>query len=415
MQRHKIRALSWALYDWANSGFATTVMAGFFPLFFKQFYCAGVDPTTSTARLGWATSLASLAVAIMAPLAGAVADAQGSKKRFLLIFTLSGAFSTAALTLVGHGQWFPALCLYCTALFSFSGGNVFYDSLLNTVAGPKHRDSVSSMGFSLGYLGGGILLTLNVTFLLYPDWWGIGSTEAAVRISFLSVAVWWCIFSVPLFINVDERQPDKYTSISVKTALIRLKNTLTRIQQQRSPFIFLIAYWFYMDGVSSVIRMAVDYGLSIGLGSKGLISALLIVQFVGFPATLVMEKLARRIGTANTIICSIITYAAVTIWASRMENVLEFYLLAVVIGMVQGSIQALSRSLFSNMIPEGEEAELFGFYNIVGRFAAIIGPLLIGTIASLTGSPRIGILSLLPLFLIGGITLMYARAGTAGT
>ncbi len=390
-------------------------MAGFFPLFFKQFYCAGVDPTTSTARLGWATSLASLAVAIMAPLAGAVADAQGSKKRFLLIFTLSGAFSTAALTLVGHGQWFPALCLYCTALFSFSGGNIFYDSLLNTVAAPQHRDSVSSLGFSLGYLGGGILLTLNVTFLLYPDWWGIDSTEAAVRLSFLSVAVWWCIFSVPLFINVPERQPEKYTTISVKTAFTRLKSTFARIQHQRRPFMFLIAYWFYMDGVSSVIRMAVDYGLSIGLGAKGLISALLIVQFIGFPATLAMGKLARRLGTANTIICSIVTYATVTIWASRMENVLEFYLLAVVIGMIQGSIQALSRSIFSNMIPEGEEAEFFGFYNIVGRFAAIIGPVLIGTVAAFTGNPRIGILALLPLFFIGGITLMYSRAGTAET
>lgn len=402
------RIIAWALYDWANSGFATTVMAGFFPLFFKQFYCSGTDPALSTARLGWAGSGASLAVALMAPFAGAAADALGLKKRFLLLFTVAGAGATACLVLPGQGQWLPAVILYAAALFCFAGANIFYDSLLNAVAAPEQRDFVSSLGFSLGYLGGGILLALNVSFTLWPSSWGITSPESAVRISFFSVALWWIVFSIPLFLKVPEPALRKRTK-AISSAWIRLCATFTRIRSLKAPLSFLLAYWFYMDGVSSVIRMAVDYGLSIGLGTRGLISALLLVQFIGFPATLLMGKISEYAGTRRTILAAIAVYAGVTVWASGMSTSAEFYVLAAVIGMVQGGIQALSRSFFSSMIPAGEEAEFFGFYNITARFAAVIGPALIGTVTLLTGSARMGIMALLPLFAAGGGLLMFSR------
>ncbi len=400
------RILSWAFYDWANSGFATTVMAGFFPLFFKQFFCAGVDPTISTARLGWAGSGASLLVAIIAPFAGAAADSLGMKKRFLLFFTIAGAGATALLAMPGKGQWLPALVLYATALFCFASGNIFYDSLLNSVAPTGQRDFVSSLGFSLGYLGGGLLFALNVAFALWPSVWGITSSASAVRISFISVSLWWVVFSIPLFLKVPEQRIFQHPG-TISAALTHLGSTFKKIRSLKKPFMFLLAYWFYMDGVSSVIRMAVDYGLSIGLGSRGLILALLLVQFTGFPATLVMGKLAERAGTRKTIVLTIAVYAGVTIWASGMESSVEFYMLAIVIGMVQGGIQALSRSLFSEMIPQGDEAEFFGFYNITGRFAAVMGPALIGTVTILTGNARLGILALLPLFIAGVALLMF--------
>ena len=399
------KALSWALYDWANSGFATTVMAGFFPLFFKQFYCAGIEPAISTARLGWGSSAASLAVALFAPFAGAAADACTGKKRLLLWFTTGGTVATALLALPEQGQWAAAIGIYACALFLFAGGNIFYDSLLADVAGPEERDRVSSLGFALGYLGGGILLLLNIGMVLMPSVFGIAGKEQAVRLSFILVALWWLIFSLPLFFRVTENRTLQCDSKSVGKIITRLADTFLRIRAKRAALLFLAAYWLYMDGVSSIIRMAVDYGLSIGIGSKGLLGALLLVQFTGFPATLLMSHVAERIGTRNTLIVGITAYASVTLWASIMNTVQEFFILAAAIGLFQGSLQALSRSFFSRLIPRGREAEFFGFYNIVGRFAAILGPALIGTVAIYTGSTRAGILVLLPIFAAGAILL----------
>ncbi len=403
-------AIAWALYDFANSGFATTVMAGLFPIFFKKFFCAGIDPAISTARLGWGNSAASLAVALIAPFAGAAADACTGSKRILLWLTLSGALFTALLAVPAQGQWLLALSFYGAALFSFAGGNIFYDALLNSVALPGERDRVSSLGFALGYLGGGILLVANALMVTSPERWGIGSAEQAVRLSFLTVSVWWMVFSMPLFLAVQEDG----RSVSCDTAALeaifsRIRGTFLHLRSMKGPLVFLAAYWLYMDGVSSVIRMAVDYGLSIGIDTKGLITALVIVQFTGFPATLIMGRAAERFGTRNTILAGIAAYGAVTVYASLMHTIEEFMVLAAVIGLFQGSLQALSRSFFAQMVPRGSEAEFFGFYNIMGRFAAVLGPAMIGTVAAMTGSSRAGILVLLPMFGAGGFLLMKVK------
>lgn len=411
------KIISWALYDWANSGFATTVMAGFFPLFFKQFYCAGADAAHSTARLGWTVSSASLLVALMAPVAGVIADTGSCRKGFLLFFTIVGITATGAMALPSHGQWILAAVLYLIAVVGFSSGNIFYDALLPAVAPPEARDIVSSFGFALGYLGGGILLAVNVAMTLKPSMWGISSPESAVRLSFISVALWWLLFSIPLFLSGPEETFSKPLPAGklLARSFSRLRQTFRKIHTLRTLFLFLLAYWFYIDGVSSVIRMAVDYGLSIGLGTQGLISALLLVQFVGFPATLLMGRVAERFGARRTIMWAIGAYMAVVLWASGMEKTWEFYLLAAIIGMVQGGIQAMSRSIFSCMIPEGAEAEFFGFYNIVGRSAAVMGPAMMGTITLWTGSARTGILALIPLFAAGGILLEFSGKSRVDT
>ncbi len=408
--------ISWAFYDWASSGFATTVMAGFFPLFFKQFYCAGTDAALSTARLGWGVSAAGLIVAFMAPAVGAAADSGACRKRFLLIFSSAGVFATAALAVPEKGAWQAALLCYVAAMVGFSGGNIFYDALLPVVAPPQRRDMVSSLGFALGYLGGGILLAVNAAMVIWPGGWGISSAESAVRLSFVSVALWWFLFSIPLFLYVPEHGTGLQCSGRFMVrSFSRLRRTFSNIRSLRRPFLFLLAYWFYIDGVSSVMKMAVDYGLSIGLGARGLIMALLLVQLVGFPATCVLGWLAERLGARRIILLAIGVYTAVIGWASGMENIREFYLLAAVIGGVQGGIQAMSRSLFSRMIPAGEEAEFFGFYNIVGRFAAIMGPALVGTVTLWAGSARAGILALIPLFIAGAILLLVSGARYADT
>ena len=399
--------VAWALYDWANSGFATSVMAGFFPLFFKQYFCSGVDAAVSTARLGWVVSAAALAVAVIAPFAGAAADAAGIKKNMLGLFTVLGAGATALLAVPGPGQWLLASSLYFAAVVGFSSGNIFYDSLLPAVAGTGQRHRVSSLGFALGYLGGGLLFAINIAMVVRPGFFTLSSMHAAVKASFVSVAVWWLAFSIPLFLFVREPSSGRreFNLEFVTESLKRLGSTFYDLLLLKTPMIFLAAYWFYMDGVSSVIRMAVDYGLSIGLGTSGLMGALLLVQAVGVPSTLVMGRLAERLGARRVILATILIYVGVVISASRLTGVGEFFLLAAVIGSAQGGIQALSRSLFASMIPRGEEAEFFGFYNIIGRFSAIAGPALIGMLTLWSGSARTGILALVPLFAAGGVLL----------
>lgn len=405
----------WAMYDWANSAFATTVMAGFFPVFFKDYWNTGVDPTTSTFRLGMANSLASLLVVMLAPLLGAIADCMGRRKALLFSFVFLGVLMTGGLYLVNQGDWFLAAFLYVLALIGFSGSNVFYDSLLPFVSRKDDLDHTSALGFSLGYLGGGLLLLLNVMMTLHPGWFGLADGTAAVRISFLMVAVWWLVFSLPLMLLVDE--PDgEASSLSMKVlqqGFIRIWQTLHEVRQLRNVWLFLVAYWLYIDGVDTIVRMAVDYGLSLGFDRNSLIVALLITQFTGFPSALAFGWLGGRYGPKAGIYSGLLIYIFVTFWASVMDSATEFYYLAFTIGLAQGGIQALSRSMYARMIPAGRSAEFFGFYNMLGKFAAIIGPVMIGWVGVLTGNPRIGILSLLVLFIAGGGILMKVKVATS--
>ena len=372
----------WAMYDWANSAFATTVMAGFFPIFFKQYWSIGADVNQSTAMLGFGNSIASLLVALMAPILGAIADRGSFKKKFLISFAYLGVLMTAGLYLVGKGEWLVAIFVYVMGVIGYSGANIFYDSLLPSVADESKVDSVSSLGFAMGYLGGGLLFFLNVVMTLQPTIFGLADAGEAVRWSFVSVALWWGTFTIITIAWVPEPESGKNESTenSVREGFNQLYRTFQEIRHLKTVLLFLLAYWFYIDGVDTIVKMAVDYGITIGFESNDLIIALLIVQFVGFPAALIFGRLGEHWGVRPSIFLGIGVYIAVTIWGSMMREKYEFYVLAVVIGLVQGGIQALSRSYYSRLIPKNQAAEYFGFYNMLGKFAAILGPALMGVV-----------------------------------
>jgi UMF1 family MFS transporter len=400
--------LAWAFYDWANSAFATTIMAGFFPIFFKQYWASDLSATESSFQLGLGNSLASLVVVGAAPLIGAIADRGGLKLRLLLLFTVLGVAMTAGLYLVAQGNWVMALLLYVLAQLGFSAGMVCYDALLLAVAPPDRWDFTSALGYGLGYLGGGLLFAVNVLMVSYPGWFGLDGAGEAVRVAFLTVAAWWALFSVPVFLLVREPPPPEGEGAGgwrVRAAFSSLVDTFRHIRAVRPAFLFLMAYWLYIDGVDTVVRMAVDYGLSIGFAAEGLMTALLITQLVGFPAALAFGRLGERHGPKFGIGVAILVYLVTIAWASQMDSEAEFYALAVVIGLVQGGIQSLSRSLFARLIPAERAGEFFGFYNMLGKFAAVIGPVLMGWVGVISGSPRIAILSVGVLFVLGALLL----------
>jgi UMF1 family MFS transporter len=401
-------AWSWALYDWANSAFATTVMAGFFPIFFKSYWASNLSDAESTFAIGSVNSLVGLLIAFSAPVLGALADAGDSKRKFLFSFAFLGIIATGYLFFIPESSWKLAVVFYGIGVIGFSGGNIFYDSLLVTVSKEKERNRVSALGFSLGYLGGGILFLLNVAMFLYPNWFGLENQIEAVLWSFLSVAVWWLIFSLPIYLNVKEpiqNASKKQINTVIDDAFENLLNTAKSIKKFKSAVIFLLAYFLYMDGVDTIIRMATSYGSDIGLSATSMIQALLLTQFIGFPATLVFGYYADRFGYKYSLSFAIIVYIFVVLFSSQMDTALEFYIIASVIGLVQGGVQAISRSFFSTLIPENKAAEFFGFYNFIGKSSVFLGPFMVSGIALITGSPSYGILSLLILFIPGLILL----------
>ena len=403
------RVFSWALYDWANSVFATTVMAGFFPVFFKAYWSTGADAVTSTAQLGFANSIASVFILIAAPILGAIADGGGARKKYLGVFTALGIVMSAGLWFVAQGDWAMAALVYVLATVGFSGGIIFYDALIVSVSPANRYDEVSAFGFSLGYIGGGILFAVNVAMTLSPETFGLPGPAEAVRLSFLMVAVWWLVFSIPLFRHVPEPPRTGEAASAVASGLRSLAKTLREHRTHRMAGVFLIAYFFYIDGVHTIIRMAVDYGLSLGFPAESLIVALLITQFVGFPAALVFGLVARRVGPKPTLYFGVVVYVGVTIYAYFMTSVIEFYILAVVVGLVQGGVQAISRSLYARFVPPAQSGEFFGFFNMLGRFAAIVGPSLVAITGLLTGSSRLGILSVIVVLVIGAVLLGFVR------
>lgn len=398
---------AWALYDWANSAFSTTVVAGFFPIFFKQYWSEGADVTMSTLRLGTANSIASVVVAALAPFLGAIADRGSTKKKFLLFFAMMGMVMTGGLYFVEQGAWPMAVMVYVIAAIGFSSANSFYDSLLVAVAPKKKLDYVSALGFALGYLGGGILFALNVAMTLKPGAFGLQDSAQAVRLSFLTVAIWWAAFSIPIMMFVKEPRVARVTLWqATREGFHQLNRTFTALRQLRVLFVFLLGYWFYIDGVHTVTRMAVDYGLSLGFKSQSLMVSLLITQFVGFPAAIAFGKWGERIGPKKGIYVAIGVYIAVCVGGSFMTSETHFYALAVTVGLVLGGIQSLSRSLYARLVPVSKAAEFFGFYNMLGKFAAVIGPILMGWAGVLTGNPRYSIVSIIVLFVVGLVFLV---------
>jgi UMF1 family MFS transporter len=401
--------VSWALYDWANSAFATVILAGFFPLFFRDVWSAGEASVAITFRLGLANSVASLVIVVLGPVLGAIADRGGLRKRFLMAFLALGVTTTGALTWVAMGHWAAALVLFVLSTVGFLGANVFYDALIVSVTSEDRYDVVSALGYALGYLGGGLLFAGCVAMTLWPDRFGLEGAEQAVRLSFMLTAAWWAVFSIPLLVVVRESGPTSRTTVTraVLEGFSQLAETFREIRRLRMVFLFLLAYWLYIDGVDTIIRMAVDYGRALGFGTNGLIVALLITQFVGFPAAIAFGRIGRRLGAKSGILIGIAVYVFVTIWAFFMDAAWEFYALAVTIGLVQGGVQALSRSMYARLIPPDKSAEFFGFYNMLGKFAAVVGPTLMGWVGVVTGNPRMAILSIVVLFVSGATILTF--------
>jgi UMF1 family MFS transporter len=354
------------------------------------------------------------------------------RKRFLAVFAYLGALMTAGLALVGQGQWALAIVVYAGGVIGFGGANVFYDALLPGIADESRIDYVSGLGYALGYLGGGLLFLVNVLMTLMPATFGLRDAGQAVRLSFVSVAIWWGGFTVLTLLWVpEEKRARPAGGVGIVAAGFRqLWGTFRHLRGHRTVLLFLLAYWFYIDGVDTIIRMAVDYGMSLGFSSKDLIAALLLVQFVGFPAALVFGKLGQRFGARRSIYLGLAVYVLVTLWGTQMKARYEFYVLAIVIGLVQGGVQALSRSFFTRLIPKGQTAEYFGFYDMLGKFAVMLGPALMGLVGLVARralmpvgatpaqalavgqqATRIGLGSIVLLFLVGGLLFWFVDEG----
>jgi UMF1 family MFS transporter len=408
LDRPELRA--WAMYDWANSAFQCTIITAVFPVYYSSVAAAGLPGPTATARFATATTIALTIIAVLSPVLGAYADVAGAKKRMLGLCMSVGVGATAAMFLVGRGDWRLAELLFVIANIGVSGSFVFYDSLLPHIASDDEIDRVSSAGYALGYLGGGLLLLLNLLWILKPEWFGLPDAGVASRLSFVSVAVWWTLFSIPLFRRVPEppvraaMRPPAGAAM-VRAAFVQLAATLRELRGYRQAALMLVAFLIYNDGIGTIIRMAGLYGAELGLPESALIGAIVMVQFVGIPFAFLFGQLAGRIGAKRAILLSLGVYTIISIVGYGMTQAWQFFLLAFLVGTVQGGSQALSRSLFASMIPREKSSEFFGFFAVFEKFAGIFGPALFALTISLTGSSRNAILSVILFFAVGALLL----------
>jgi UMF1 family MFS transporter len=410
LHRRDLRA--WAMYDWANSAFQTTIIAAVFPIYFQKVAAADLPGTLATERFAWATTIAILVVAILAPLLGAIADYAAIKKRLLAIFLAVGAVATGAMYFITRGDWLLALGLFVVGNVGVAGSIVFYESLLPHIATEEELDRVSSAGYAIGYFGGGVLLAINLLMIQQPHWFGLPDAAVATRISLASVAVWWVLFSIPLFRNVPEPARlldagERLGESAVVAAAKRLVVTFRELRSYRQAFLFLLAFLIYNDGIQTIIRMATTYGAEIGLDDSAMIAALLITQFVGIPFAFLFGTLAGRIGAKLAVFLGLAVYAVITVLGYKLSNNVQFFALAVLVGTVQGGTQALSRSMFAAMIPRDKSSEFFAFFGVFERYAGILGPAIFAWTIAQTGSSRNAILSVLAFFIVGGLILSF--------
>ncbi len=405
------KVVAWALYDWANSAFALSVMAVLFPVFLGNYWSAGEPGPIVTQRLAWVTSAASAVVLVLAPVFGTIADAGGYRKRFLLALALCGAAGTAGLGVTPQAWWQAALALYLVGSVGYYCSTVFYDSLLVDVVTPRYYSFVSSLGFAIGYLGGAALLAVHVVMLTRPAAFGFADATAVIRFAFITVGAWWALFTVPLVFLVEERAGrERVATDVVRVAYRQLRSTLQHLGNYREAVLFLVSYCLYIAGVFTVIFMAVNYGQRLGFDQKDLVMALMITNFAGFPATLLYGALGHHFGPRAGIYVALAVYIAVASWAVFMREVWQFYVMAVIVGCVQGGVQSLSRSLYAELIPAERSGEFFGFYGMVTKFAHVVGPALVGIAAAVSERPQVLLLVLLPLFVSGACLLTRVAA-----
>ena len=404
---------AWAMYDWANSAFMTTIIL-VFPIYFVTVAAADLPSAKADEIYAWATALAMVLVALLAPVLGAMADRAGIKKKMLAGFMLFGVTTTASLYLVERGDWLLGAGLFVLASIGINASFVFYESLLPHIADEEEIDRVSSAGYALGYLGGGVILAINLLWITYPQRFGFADAGIATRVSFASAAVWWLVFSIPLFRRVPEPPhradlgPTR-TGNPVSVAAARLRDSVRDLRRYPQAFMLLVAFVLYNDGIQTVIKMATLYGTSLGISKSALIGAVLLTQFVGVPFSFAFGNLARRLGTKRSIFLALVVYVGITVFAYRMTTAAEFYVLAIAVAMVMGGTQALSRSLFATMIPRHKSAEFFGFYGVFDKFGGVLGPMLFASMIRATGSSRPAILATSVFFLAGGAVLWFVN------
>jgi UMF1 family MFS transporter len=417
LNRPELRA--WAMYDWANSAFWTTVVAAVFPIYFAEAAAAGMEPSLATSRFAMANALAIAIVALVAPLLGAMADYAALKKKFLGAFLTLSVGATAALWFVRTGDWKLGLFLFVVANIGAVANMTFYDSLLPHIAAEHEVDRVSSSAYAVGYLGGGLLLVVNLLWIAKPSWFAIPDGGTAARLSFVSVAVWWAVFSIPLFRRVPEppalRPAGTAGEPILRIAIARLGKTFHELRQYKQAFLLLVAFAIYNDGINTIIKMAAVYGSEIGFSFSGLLPVFVLVQFAGVPFAFMFGRLADRISAKRAVLLSLVVYVGISIFGFFISTLWHFYVLGFAVAMVQGGSQALSRSLFSTMIPKHRSSEFFSFFGVFEKFAGILGPLLFAVIAERYHSSRPAILSLVVFFVVGGylLTRVDVEAGRA--
>ena len=408
MAKFKLNAESkaWIAYDAGNSAFATTIVAAFFPIFYKEFWSSGVDSLVSASYYSWTLTFSNLALLFTAPIIGSITDLSRTTKRLFTGFTLISIICVALLFTLELGAWFQALIFFGIANYCFSAGNILYDKMLVQIAPQSQLTRISSLGFAFGYLGGGVLFLVNAIMTLYPESFGLSGASEAIRWSFIMVSVWWGFFLIPLVLHYKDRGSALYQKSLINESSKQVFITLKNISEHKNAFLFLLAFFLYIDGVHTVMALASTFALTLGLDSSAVIIGLILVQFVAFPSTLIWSRLAAKYGDRWVINISLLVYIAIIIYSTTLSSAIEFYILAAGVGSVQGGIQACSISLFGKLVPREKTGEFFGFFNTFGKAWAFIGPALVAIFITLFDSITIAFIPIIILFITGGIIML---------
>ena len=396
---------SWIAYDAGNSAFATTVVAAFFPIFYLEFWASTMPKVEASIYLNWTLVICNSLILLSGPVIGAYTDINRSTKSALNMFTIVGALFVGSLFFIDVGSWLYALIFFGIANYCFCVAQIPYDKILTKITTPNNFSIISNQGYAWGYFGGGALFLLNALMSIYPSSFGLASQAEAIRVSFLMVAIWWLLFLIPLFLNFKENKTEKHSMSVFSSSFKNIFKTLKSVYQYKNAFLFLIAFFLFIDGAHTVIYLASTFALNLGLETSSIIQALILVQFVAFPATLLWGYVANKYGDKLVLYITITSYICIIIYSTTLSSALEFYLLAAWVGFVQGGIQGSSRGMFGKLIPKEKAGEFFGLYNVMGRAGAILGPLMVGTLLTLYGNVRIALLPIAVLFIIGGILL----------
>ena len=396
---------SWIAYDAGNSAFATTVVAAFFPIFYLEFWASTMPKVEASIYLNWTLVICNTLILLSGPVIGAYTDINRSTKSALNIFTIIGALFVGSLFFIDVGSWLYALIFFGIANYCFCVAQIPYDKILTKITSPNNFSIISNQGYAWGYFGGGALFLLNALMSIYPSSFGLASQAEAIRVSFLMVSIWWLLFLIPLFLNFKENKTEKHSMSVFSSSFKNIFKTLKSVYQYKNAFLFLIAFFLFIDGAHTVIYLASTFALNLGLETSSIIQALILVQFVAFPATLLWGYVANKYGDKLVLYITITSYICIIIYSTTLSSALEFYLLAAWVGFVQGGIQGSSRGMFGKLIPKEKAGEFFGLYNVMGRAGAILGPLMVGTLLALYGNVRIALLPIAVLFIIGGLLL----------